>query len=109
MIRLRDAVGPVRMIDVRDGGPELEELRAASLSIDQGMALKLDGRLYHGDECIHRLALLTSPSGAFNRLNAFVFRSPRRSRLLYPALRTGRNAVIRLLGVRAIEAGQPDS
>lgn len=106
MLRLRDAIGPVRMIDAREGGPELEELRAEGLSIDRGMALKLDDQIYHGQDCIHRLALLTTPSGAFNRLNAFVFRSRMRSRVLYPVLRTGRNTVIRLLGVRAIEGDQ---
>ncbi|MEO0361365.1 MAG: DCC1-like thiol-disulfide oxidoreductase family protein, partial [Pseudomonadota bacterium] len=84
MVRLRESVGAVRLVDAREGGPELEEVRAADLAIDDGMALKLDGRLYHGDDCIHRLALLTTESGAFNRLNAWVFRSPTRSRALYP-------------------------
>lgn len=107
MVRLRESAGPVRLVNARIGGPELAEVRAAELDIDQGMVLKLDGRLYHGDACIHRLALLTTPSGAFNRLNAWVFRSELRSRLLYPALRTGRNTVLRLMGRRGIEAAGP--
>lgn len=105
MVRLRESIGAVRLVDAREGGPELDELRAAGLSIDEGMALKLDGRLYHGDDCINALALLTTPSGAFNRLNAWVFRSPRRSRLLYPVLRRGRGLALAMLGRRGIEAG----
>lgn len=103
MVRLRDSVGPVRLVDARDGGPELAEVRRAGYDVDEGMVLKMDGRLHHGDAAIHRIALLTTPSGAFNRVNAWVFRSETRSRALYPVLRTGRNAVLRVLGRRGIE------
>lgn len=102
MVRLRESVGAVRMVDARDGGPELEEARAEGLDIDEGMTLKLNGALHHGDDCIHRLALLTTPSGAFNRLNAWVFKSRRRSEWLYPVLKGGRRAALRLLGRRPI-------
>lgn len=103
MVRLRDSIGPIRLLDARQGGPELEEVRAAGLDVDEGMVLKLSGELFHGDACIHRLALLTTPSGPFNRLNAWVFKSEARSRLLYPVLRAGRNTVLKLLGRRGIE------
>jgi predicted DCC family thiol-disulfide oxidoreductase YuxK len=102
MLRLRESLGPVALVNARDGGPEVEEARAAGLDLDQGMVLKLDGRLYHGDECINRLALLSTPSSAFNRINGAIFRSPTASRLLYPVLRTGRNGVLRLLGRRRL-------
>jgi len=102
MVRLQDAVGKVRLVDAREGGPELAEVRAAGLDIDEGMVLKYDGVLHHGDECIHVLSLMTTSSGAFNRLNAWVFRSRRRSRLLYPVLRSGRNAALSLLGRKPI-------
>jgi predicted DCC family thiol-disulfide oxidoreductase YuxK len=98
LLRLREALGRVALIDARQGGPLVDEIRAAGLDLDDGMVLKMDGRLYHGDECIHRLALLSTPSGLFNRVNAAMFRSPTASRLLYPVLRTGRNAALRLLG-----------
>jgi predicted DCC family thiol-disulfide oxidoreductase YuxK len=98
LLRMRESLGRVVLVDARKGGPLVEEMKAAGLDLDQGMVLKMDGRLYHGDECIHRLALLSTPSGLFNRLNGLIFSSPTASRLLYPVLRTGRNAVLRLLG-----------
>ena len=98
LVRLRQSLGQVRLINAREGGPLVDELQRAGVDMDEGMALKLDGRLYHGHECIHMLALLSTPSSAFNRLNAALFRSPRAARLLYPVLRTGRNAALRLLG-----------
>jgi predicted DCC family thiol-disulfide oxidoreductase YuxK len=97
-LRLKDAVGPVKLIDAREDGKEVAEVRRANLSIDQGMVLKLGGRLYHGAECIHVLALLTSPVGLLNRVTAWVFKSDSRARTLYPVLRAGRNLALRLLG-----------
>jgi predicted DCC family thiol-disulfide oxidoreductase YuxK len=98
LVRLRETLGQVQLVDARKGGPQVEEVRKAGLDLDEGMVLKLDGRLYHGAECIHMLALLSTRSGWFNRVTAAVFRSHTTSRLLYPALRAGRNAVLRLLG-----------
>ena len=98
LVRLRESVGQVRLVNAREGGPLVEELQRAGVDLDEGMALKLDGRLYHGHDCIHMLALLSTPSSAFNRLTAALFRSPRAARLLYPVLRAGRNAALRLLG-----------
>ena len=98
LVRLRESLGQVRLVNAREGGPIVEELRRAGVDLDEGMALKLDGRLYHGHDCLHMLALLSTPSSSFNRLNAALFRSPRAARLLYPVLRAGRNTALRLLG-----------
>jgi predicted DCC family thiol-disulfide oxidoreductase YuxK len=111
LVRLRETLGRVRLIDARKGGPQVEEVRQAGLDLDEGMVLKLDGRLHHGADCINMLALLSTPSSGFNRLNAALFRSPTASRLVYPVLRAGRNAVLRLLGRGKIEPerSRPDA
>ena len=98
MVRLRDSVGPVRLINAREPDPIVAELRRAGYDLDEGMVLKYGGRTYHGADCIMMLAMLSTPVGPFNRINAAIFRSPTASRLLYPLLRTGRRAVLRLLG-----------
>ena len=97
-LRLRDAVGKVLLINAREGGPLVDEMIDASLNLDEGMVLKMGGRYYHGADCIHALAMLSSSCDAFNRVNAAIFRSPTLSRALYPILRAGRNAVLRGLG-----------
>ena len=97
-VRLRQAIGPVGLVDARQGGPLVDEINDAGLDLDEGMVLKIDGRLYHGDECLHMLALLSTPSSLFNRFSAAVFRSRTASRLLYPVLRSGRNAALRAMG-----------
>jgi predicted DCC family thiol-disulfide oxidoreductase YuxK len=104
LVRLRETLGPVRLVNAREGGPIVEHLLDQGYDLDEGMVLIWQDRIYHGDECIHMLALLSTPSGAFNRINAALFRSERASRFLYPILRTGRNATLRLLGRRKMGA-----
>lgn len=105
MTRLRDSAGPVRLIDARSDAPEVGEARAAGLDLDRGMVVKLDGRLYHGDAAMTALALLTTPSGGFNRLMRSLFRRPTLARVLYPPMVAGRNMTLRLLGRRPIGQG----
>ena len=101
-IRLKDTVGDVDLVDARSDDPAVEQVRATGVNLNDGMALIDGDRIYFGDECIHRLALMSTPSGLFNRINAAVFRSPTLSRLLYPVLKTGRAITLRLLGRRPI-------
>ena len=65
--------------------------------MDQGMVLKIGEELYYGSDAIHVLALISSPSGLFNRLNYWVFRSQVLSRLIYPLLRFFRNLLLKAL------------
>jgi predicted DCC family thiol-disulfide oxidoreductase YuxK len=98
MMRLRQSLGHVKLIDARQGGPAVAEIYAAGLDLDEGMALKLGDRWYHGDECVHMLALLSTPSTFFNKVNGAVFRSRPAAKILYPILRAGRNLALLVLG-----------
>ena len=102
MLRLREALGRVELVDARSAHPIVSFLRERHVNLDEGMAFVQNGQIAVGDECIHKIALLTTPSGIFNRVNAFVFRSATASRLLYPVLRFGRNTTLKLLGRRKI-------
>jgi predicted DCC family thiol-disulfide oxidoreductase YuxK len=95
--RLRDAVGPVKLVDARSGGPVVEEAIRAGFNLDEGMVLKYGGRLYHGADCLNMLSLLSSRSGLFNQMMAFAFARPGVAHMAYPALRAGRNATLKLL------------
>jgi predicted DCC family thiol-disulfide oxidoreductase YuxK len=104
MLRLKAAFGNVRLVDARSGDPAVQRIFDAGLDLDEGMALIQGEHIYHGDDCIHRLALMSTPSTLFNKLNGAIFRSPTASRLLYPILRCGRNTALLLLGRRKISA-----
>ena len=102
-LRVRDSIGILHLVNARDGGAIVEEIHRANIDLDEGMVLKFGNRFYHGADCIHMLACLSSPSTLFNRVNAAIFQSRSLSFLLYPILRAGRNFVLRILGRREIK------
>jgi hypothetical protein len=104
--RLKQAIGPVRLINARQGGPEVDFVKQQSLDLDEGMAMYYQGQLYHGGECLHLMALLSTQHGLFNRVTAWFFSSPGRARISYPTLRRCRNVVLHLLGRQKI-SGSP--
>ncbi len=98
IVRIRQSVGQLVLIDARENPAVLQEISAKGLDIDQGMVLKMDGQLYYGADAIHLLALLSGRSGVFNRLNYWLFRSKKVAAILYPILRSCRNLLLKILG-----------
>jgi len=80
----------------------MNEITNKGLDIDQGMVLKMGNELYYGSDAIHALALISSQSGIFNRLNYWVFKSKTLSKIFYPFLKACRNLLLKTLGVSKI-------
>jgi len=97
MVRIRESVGELQLVDARDDTPIMQEITAAGLDIDDGMVLKMGEQLYYGSDAIHALALISSRSGIFNRLSYWVFKSKRVSSVLYPMLVFCRLMLLKLL------------
>jgi predicted DCC family thiol-disulfide oxidoreductase YuxK len=98
MVRIKESVGRLVLVDARDGGPVMEEITARGFDIDQGMVVKVGSELYYGSDAIHVLALMGTNKGFFNRLAYWSFRSRSLSRVLYPILRACRNLLLKILG-----------
>jgi hypothetical protein len=98
MLRLRKNFSNVVLLNARNPHPVVDRLRSLNIDLDQGMALVIGKRISHGAECVHQLALMSTPSGLFNWLTSWVFSSRTACKVLYPPMRAGRNAVLRLLG-----------
>lgn len=100
MYRLKKSVGNLQVINAReaDETPLMLEITAAKLDLNEGIVAKFDGRLYHGAEALHLLALLGSDNDWLNRLNVSLFRNQRTVRLAYPAMRFLRNTVLKIMG-----------
>jgi len=94
MVRLRAAVGAVELINAREGGPEIERLRAKGINLDQGNVFSYGGRDYVGPEAMHAIAALSGLDGVFGRTVAWMIGSPARARMLYPLLRGVRNLAL---------------
>ena len=98
LVRVRPAVGRLRLVNARESTVALQEITRGGLDIDQGMVVKIDGHLYYGSDAIHALARISSRSDIFNRLTYYIFRSSRLSKILYPCLRTCRNLLLKAMG-----------
>ncbi|NIQ10725.1 MAG: hypothetical protein GWO08_12795 [Gammaproteobacteria bacterium] len=85
-------------IVARNKNAIMDEITAKGLDIDQGMVLRMDDRLYYGSDAIHALALISSRSRIFNRINYWIFRSRIFSVWFYSILRFFRNQLLKLLG-----------
>ena len=108
MVRLNKTFEIVDLINARDSQDPVAQLALAKFDIDQGMAVRVADQWHYGSDAIHIIALSSTPSGVFNRLNHWIFQSPGRTRLLYPMMRAGRNLALRLLGRTKINAAGPD-
>jgi predicted DCC family thiol-disulfide oxidoreductase YuxK len=103
--RIKQAVGNLYVLDARqaeDAHPLMQEINAHGLNLDQGMVLKMGGRLYQGADALHVMALIGTSTGWFNRLNAAFFKSEKIARLCYPSMKAARNLALAIKGVPQI-------
>ena len=103
VVRIKEGVGDLRTVDARENSEVMNEISAQGLDIDQGMVLKMGGQFYYGSDAIHRLALISSRRGIFNRFNYWMFKSKTVSNILYPPLRFSRNLLLKILGKTKID------
>lgn len=96
--RLKDASGSIDLINIREDEQAFAFLTEKNFDLDEGMVVELNGQFSHGDDALNTLALMSSRSSLFNRLNAAIFSSKKVSRALYPVLRAGRNLTLFFLG-----------
>ncbi|MGJ7457360.1 thiol-disulfide oxidoreductase DCC family protein [Halomonas sp. MA07-2] len=98
LLRLREVAGEVRLVSLREAPEACRRFRALGIDLDEGMVVEQGGRLYHGSDAVHYLALMTTPVGGFNRLSSAILSRRWLARGLYPGMRAVRNATLRLMG-----------
>lgn len=101
-VRLREAVGPVELLDARSNDPRILRYWREGFDLNEGMIFVHAGTVHHGADAVNVLALLSSDNSALSRLNAKLFSQPGVARLLYPLLKLGRRATLALRGRRLI-------
>lgn len=97
MVRIDDSMGVLRLVNARDASQVMREITRRGLDIDQGMVLQVDDVLYYGADAINAVALMSSSSGAFNRMSRWIFGSSSRAKILYPVFRTCRNLFLKMM------------
>jgi predicted DCC family thiol-disulfide oxidoreductase YuxK len=109
MTRLREATGPVDLVDLRNDAEARGLWTAEGLDPDRGIIIETGGRAVFGADAVTALAAMSSPAGVLNRLAAGILARPRATALLYPLMRAGRNLTMTLLDrppLRAEDAGE---
>lgn len=99
MARLKAMSQTLELLDARSVPDVIAEHARAGRDIDQGMIVEIDDKIYFGGEAMWAINTLLSENWLLKHLSA-------RSVLLfvYPAMRTGRNLVLRLRGHKPILA-----
>ncbi|HXV29095.1 MAG TPA: DCC1-like thiol-disulfide oxidoreductase family protein [Sinorhizobium sp.] len=97
-MRLRETVGPVELLDARSGDPRVAGFQRQGYDLNEGMLFVFDDRVYHGDEAVNLLAILSSSSSLFGWLNRAILSNRTAARLIYPLLKFGRRVTLRLRG-----------
>ena len=93
-----DEHGRLVLVDAREQSDVMDEVTDLGLNIDDGIAVKIEDRVYHDVDAIHELAKMSSRRGLYNRLLAAAFSSRRLATLLYPPLKACRRLLLKLLG-----------
>lgn len=104
MYRLKQAVGALHIVNAREAGdtPLMRDIATQGLDLNQGIVAQFNGKLYHGVDALHLLALLGSERGWLNRLNVTLFRNRATVAFAYPFLKFVRNSALTLLGRKPI-------
>lgn len=103
-LQIRKSVGKLHLVNARTDldHPVLREVRERGMDLDEGMVLKFGGRFYHGDDALYMTALLGSPHGWKNRINAALFRHKWLARICYPSMRGARSVLLAILGIEKL-------
>ena len=102
-LSVKEAVRELTLVDAREGGPLVDEIRNLPHDLNNGMVLKINGRHYIGHEALNVLALLSEKRGGFSRVNRLVFNSPLAARFGYPVLKAARWILLRTKGTPPLD------
>ncbi len=102
-VRLKRNFSRLELVDARKDQEIARHFYQKGMSLDDGMVVRIADSEYYADDAIHVLALLSSSSGVFNRLNALIFRCAPISKALYPVMKMGRALLLKLLGRGSID------
>ncbi|MBV1876316.1 MAG: DUF393 domain-containing protein [Pseudomonadales bacterium] len=101
-IRIEKSLGKLQLVNAREDSSIRNRLRKHGIDLNKGMLLTLGDNYYFGPECIHMLAILSTESDCFNRINGFLFQSRMISVLLYPLMKLARRVTLFILKIHPI-------
>lgn len=101
-LTIKKAVGNLVLINARQSHPLIQLAFDKGLNPDRGIIVFYNNRYYYAEDALHFLALLNSPSGALNKITAYLMRVRWIVILGYPVLKLMRRMLLTIKGVNAI-------
>ena len=93
-LKIRKAVGRIEIINARNSHPLVTEASASGYNLNEGILVKFNNNYYYGADALNFLALISSSSDLFNKLNSFIFKSKWLSACSYPLFKAIRNTLL---------------
>jgi predicted DCC family thiol-disulfide oxidoreductase YuxK len=99
----------LQLVDARQDSEIMSEITKRGLDIDEGMVLKVDGKIYYGSEAMVEISRRLPRKGWTGFENRLFFSSQNVGRVAYNVCKAGRRVLLKLLGIKMIDnLGQRD-
>lgn len=93
-IKIKESVGHLEIINARSSHPLVAEAIEKGFDLNEGIVVKHNDHYYSGADGIHFLALISSSSDLFNKINHAIFKYKWLSFIFYPLFRGVRNIIL---------------
>ena len=88
----------VSLVDLRSDLEAKSNLQDKGFDLDHGMVVEVNGECFAGADAVNTLAVLSTPSDLFNRLNLVLLSSKHFAAVIYPILRSMRWLTLFVMG-----------
>ena len=100
LLELKSKVTNISILDARKNPKFVKELLIRGFDIDKGAVLLHEDKIFHGHEAINTICnQIISPSSKLLKILTITFKSPKRTKFIFPFLVTARRFALISKGV----------
>ena len=100
LLELKSKINKISILDGRKNPKIIKSLLEKGYDIDRGAILLKDDDIFHGAEAINKICnQINNPSGKLLKLLSYIFKSDKRTNLLFPFLVRARRLALIAKGV----------
>ena len=100
LLELKSKINNISILDARKNPKIIKSLLKNGFDIDKGAILLEDDEIFHGAKAINRICnQINNPSGKLLKLLSIIFKSDKRTNLLFPFLVRARRLALIAKGV----------
>ena len=100
LLELKSKVNNISILDARKNPKLVKDLLSKGFDIDQGAVLLHEDKIFHGHEAINTICnQISNPSSNLLKILTMTFKSPKRTKFIFPLLVTARRFALISKGV----------